>query len=1672
MLTNLGEYEPYGKVFLENKPHLGQECNLNPVIDFSSLDAFDNTKALPPPKTMHKLFSVKDNFKVDIGDRVDERNLYDTGKIYNPTLQLEQEVYVRGSTVVWSRAGCVIKTFDYSSEIQPIQQVLFAWFPVTSAFFKNDPTNKPAVDAVLDDVEGDKYMVEGYWDKKGPQSIINLSKNVTSKEDEAEDENELTKRFRPLNNITENDEKDDFLQRRTLCIVFQDCIKLHCEDGIYLTAHIPFEIGHVVPLDMGVLVSRKYVPDKLKRAAGRPRSSSITNLATLAAGMKKPMPIEDTLSFFVTVTYPLKGACPVKSKDVNHIGISTLPEPLTSPQRLMFATTKVSDTGRLPVIVTLNLKENRHYIWTYERRKEKNQQTLRAPANMTLPVKRKSQVNAVPSAKKRHKSGAPLTLNRGKRHKTDTPTRSHAQFHEDYVSDEEDMHENEVEKDVYNEMLDPSEISLRLLWREPAYKIPAKLKTSRKVNSEAFLIHDLNGQELICIVNHSLGHLQVINLGKATQLISNCIEMKISAKSAVPINATRDGYIDLLFLDASNNLQLFIDASMPRIPLGMSGVTQLIDPVFDRFTAISKKGMIRYQINARPETSLVRDCFAAIDCANALYFPKIWARFLMLQKVPSDTDRIRISEWENFFVALLSFLRVQKQGYYYREPNFKSISSREIQLQQIRASNNGFLTNELGFPSATAAHNFDFPLDENYFQGIPTRWIDRVVHTIADDVVMDISVFVDIVNSLHVVYEDYRIKKSMMVYANLLGYLLMQCAIILKNKHYIDYYANLGIQPSFTGNCSVLLSNLHLVDNQVVDEVFSEPPNIQVCLRHMTPFTTSNPTLLSSFGVNTLEPSLGHCLNTYAKTIKDLWALYGGINHVSGDKSILLERMILHSITRKDVGLLIESLATPILDVLDDLQMNPLVHWTKEAYNIIGRDDIYQQLQLRITVNDPNTDTFKLPFSKDSDHPQNMNDLMRDYSAAPVVKCFYESDVLNMETERLRFGFGGFIEKVRIMLDATRTPDHTTAEQPDLSDEELAAEHQSQVSMLVQRTLSLAVGRAIYAFGTHVPDLTKVLPLEPLNLAAKILPLRTVVTFDDSVWGKDFLHWPQFHNGVAAGLRISPNNQCNDSWIDFCVPENLDPQSGGLLLALGLNGVLKKLPLVHWYRFVTQQCDLVNVGFLLGAGLAFKSTKDIKVTKVLSVYIPALLPPASASFNHSNAIQATGLLSMGLLYMNSCDRLMSSIMLGEIGRHAYSDPSTLDMDYEGCALAAGFSLGFMTLGLGENALPVVDPQLRNKLHSLMTGRTTEETASSINLDVTSPGATIALALMYLKTENSRVAEGIELLETRPYLNYVRPDFLLLRVIAKNLIMWRTIQATEDWIDAQLPDFFKDMVSDSNSSMDVEVPKQAMYNIICGACLCIGLRFAGSKSEMAFQCLLSRLDGFMKELSTPASTPQQRVTKCVVRTGINVLCTAAAMVMAGTGNRELLQRLEQLHQRITADMSYGDHMAISMSLGLLFIGLGGYTLTTTNEAIAGLLCAFYPFYPVTTSDNRYHLQAFRHLWVLAVDSRWLMPYDVGNKKPCRVPMKLEIYNDDVDRKVRQVRIEAPSVVPDYKLIKSIKLDGDRYWPLSVNMLDDGNYQKSIIKSGVIYVQRKDEKKSYEDDPYGKRNLVWK
>lgn len=54
----------------------------------------------------------------------------------------------------------------------------------------------------------------------------------------------------------------------------------------------------------------------------------------------------------------------------------------------------------------------------------------------------------------------------------------------------------------------------------------------------------------------------------------------------------------------------------------------------------------------------------------------------------------------------------------------------------------------------------------------------------------------------------------------------------------------------------------------------------------------------------------------------------------------------------------------------------------------------------------------------------------------------------------------------------------------------------------------------------------------------------------------------------------------------------------------------------------------------------------------------------------------------------------------------------------------------------------------------------------MNLDVTAPGATLALGLMYLGTGNKAVADWMAPPDTQYLLDFVRPDFLMLRILSR------------------------------------------------------------------------------------------------------------------------------------------------------------------------------------------------------------------------------------------------------------------------------------------------------------------
>ncbi|KAL4606928.1 hypothetical protein ACB092_09G138800 [Castanea dentata] len=227
--------------------------------------------------------------------------------------------------------------------------------------------------------------------------------------------------------------------------------------------------------------------------------------------------------------------------------------------------------------------------------------------------------------------------------------------------------------------------------------------------------------------------------------------------------------------------------------------------------------------------------------------------------------------------------------------------------------------------------------------------------------------------------------------------------------------------------------------------------------------------------------------------------------------------------------------------------------------------------------------------------------------------------------------------------------------------------------------------------------------------------------------------------------------------------------------------------------------------------------------------------PEEPSAVHAGLLLALGL--HGYLRVLNLTDIYQYYQQGEIGRRSGGDNV---LEREGYAVSAGFSLGLVALGRGGDTLGCIDSMVDQLFHyiggkearnersflTLLTEEQNRGTAqmmdgTSVNVGVTAPGAKIALALMFLKTESEAIMSKLSIPNTSFDLQYVRPDFIMLRVIARNLKMWSRIHPSKDWIQSQNPGIIQNGVkglrddSGDIDDMDAEAFVQAYVNIVAG-----------------------------------------------------------------------------------------------------------------------------------------------------------------------------------------------------------------------------------------------------------------
>ncbi|CAM9513695.1 unnamed protein product, partial [Hapterophycus canaliculatus] len=188
-------------------------------------------------------------------------------------------------------------------------------------------------------------------------------------------------------------------------------------------------------------------------------------------------------------------------------------------------------------------------------------------------------------------------------------------------------------------------------------------------------------------------------------------------------------------------------------------------------------------------------------------------------------------------------------------------------------------------------------------------------------------------------------------------------------------------------------------------------------------------------------------------------------------------------------------------------------------------------------------------------------------------------------------------------------------------------------------------------------------------------------------------------------------------------------------------------------------------------------------------------------------------------------------------------------------------------------------------------------------------------------------------------------------------------------------------------------------------------------------------------------------------------TALGMIMAGTGDIECLRVMRELRGRVEGEVgvTYGTHMAIAMSIGLLFLGGGMASLGRENEHVAALLGAFFPRYPAGADDNQYHLQALRHLYVLAVQRRGVDAVDVDTGETLFVPIKVVLAHGADDGSSSggggDIHGVTPCVLPELKEVSSLSICSPRYFPVELDVAGNPAVASALRRRCRIYVKRR-------------------
>ncbi|KRH14935.1 hypothetical protein GLYMA_14G058400v4 [Glycine max] len=1118
-------------------------------------------------------------------------------------------------------------------------------------------------------------------------------------------------------------------------------------------------------------------------------------------------------------------------------------------------------------------------------------------------------------------------------------------------------------------------------------------------------------------------------------------------------------------------------------------ITGLADAVEGRVNVIvNNRQIFRCALRQSPSSTLANDCIAALaEGLRSSYYRHLLG-LLWKDSDPahlSETESIVDSEWDSFCHVIMQICRkyniiCQKRSDSVPHSAWDFLVSSQFHYNFCKVNS------MFGIPCAVSLDQQELNFQRSSVDDAQS--FDKPFYT---------DLLWESLESLHGLYESLKLDNLRKRDLELLSILLCKIAEFLAEDIYLDHYIR-----DFPGLCKKFLKSGITISPKICPSLFRWFEN---CLQYGSNYANINdlPALVCKEGSSVVSIARKvvcfYSILSGAKLLGKKLSTGVYCNITMGSHSSKEELTILAMVGERfglqQLDSLPSGVSLPLRHALDKCRDSPPNDWPAAAYVLLGRQDLAMSTLAREckyrgmeTPTNVNVISMSTPYMLNL-HPVTISSTISDAIGLEGTK-FEDTDsvdgsmtdgmehIFNSSTQ-LRYGRDLRLNEVRRLLCSSRPVAIQTSVNHSASDQDL---QQAQLWHLAQRTTSLPVGRGAFTLATIYTLLTEAFSVPKLVLAGR-LPAQqnATVNLDPNIRNiQELRSWPEFHNAVAAGLRLAPlQGRMSRTWVLYNKPEEPNSVHAGLLLALGLHGYLRVLAVTDIYQYFSQ---------------------------TLYFHIPVRHPSSYPELEVPTLLQSAALMSLGILYEGSAHPQTMQVLLGEIGCRSGGDNV---LEREGHAVSAGFALGLVALGRGEDALGFIDTfvnrlflyigeKVHNERSHFSTVSMDESRGSAqmmdgttVNVDVTAPGAIIAIALMFMKTESEAIVSRLSIPNTCFDLQYVRPDFIMLRVIARNLIMWNRVHPSKNWVWSQIPEIVRCSVEgigvDDNNieDMDAEAFIQAYVNIIAGACISLGMVFAGTRNENAQELLYEFVIYFLNEMKPVSPTcgkvfPKglsRYIDRGTLETCLHLIVLSLSVVMAGSGHLQTFRLLRFLRSRNCADgqSSYGIQMAVSLATGFLFLGGGMRTFSTNNHSIAALLITLYPRLPTGPNDNRCHLQAFRHLYVLATEARWIQTVDVDTGLPVYAPLEVTVRETEHYAESSFCEV-TPCLLPERSILKRIRVCGPRYWPQVIDFTPEDkpwwNFgdKNNPFNSGILFIKRKVGACSYVDDPIGCQSLL--